>query len=199
MNMLVEYGKAIGHRVNGAAAIEFAIILPALILLVFGGVAGWRFTQAAQRVDHVAYTISDLSSRLQSGTTEGDVTNMLNGALFIAKPLDMQADGNVILSAVDSGGGRKILWQRCIGNASSFSKLGVEGEEAKLSEIARSPVSADAIFFITESRLDYKPPFFGTIFGPVTLKHVAIVPGRGNNPGTLTPGGEGSSCAFGAG
>jgi hypothetical protein len=186
--------SALRQNMAGVAAIEFAIILPVMLLLLYGGYEGWRMVLAGQRIDHVAYSLSDLSSRLVAASTEGDVTNMLGGGLFIAEPFDVQAEGRVILSAIDAGSGRQILWQRCIGSAAVVSALGVEGSNANLAAVDRMPVATDDILFVTEASLLYKPPLVGLIYGPVTLRRIAVVPGRAINPVAINPGGQASIC-----
>ncbi len=179
---------------DGVAALEFAIILPVLMLLTYGGYEGWRMVLAGQRVDNVAYSISDLSARLLNGTTEGDVTNMLEGGAFIARPFDLEADGRVILSAVDPGVGRQILWQRCFGGANLQSSLGQEGGQADVSAIRRMPSSTDSLVFVTETKMKYVPPLVGLIYGPITLTRTAVVPGRATNPVVIDAGGPVSTC-----
>jgi hypothetical protein len=194
MRRLKTWACAIRHNVAGVAAIEFAIILPVLMLLLFGGFEGWRLVLAGQRMDNVAYSLSDLSSRLLAGTTEGDVTNMLSGGLFIAEPFDVQSQGRVILSAIDPGDGRKILWQRCIGAGSLSSGLGIEGGNADISRIDRMPTSTNDILYVTEVSLLYTPPLVGYIYGPLTIHRAAVVPGRVSNPTAIDPGGPSSPC-----
>jgi hypothetical protein len=194
MQFLKPLLRSMRQNVAGVAAIEFAIILPVLMLLLYGGYEGWRMVLAGQRIDHVAYSLSDLSSRLVAGTTEGDVTNMLSGSLFIAKPFDVQTKGRVILTVVDPSAGRQILWQRCIGSASMASALGVEGGNANIAAVDRMPVAADDILFVTEASLLYEPPLVGLIYGPITIRRTAVVPGRVSNPTALDPGGQSSTC-----
>jgi hypothetical protein len=179
---------------DGIAALEFAIILPVFILLTFGGYEGWRLVLAGQRIDNVAYSLSELASRLLSGTTEGDITNMLTGAVFIAKPFNLQSDGRLILSAIDASDGREILWQRCIGSGNLESVLGKEGSSAKVDAISRMPTSTDSVIFITEAKMKYTPPLVGLIFEPIVLSRVAVVPGRVTNPISIDPGGPASPC-----
>jgi hypothetical protein len=179
---------------SGLAALEFAFVLPLLILLVLGGYEGWRVILAGQRADMVAYTLSDLASRLTNGANEDDLTSMLIGGSMVAKPYDMGKDGRVILSAVDASGGREILWQRCWGTKTLASDLGVEGGSADLSAIKRMPASSDSVFYVTEAMLVYKPPFSGFIFDPIVLTRTAVVPGRVSNPTAIAPMGTPSSC-----
>jgi Flp pilus assembly protein TadG len=194
MQFLKSLRQSIRQNVAGVAAIEFAIILPVLMLLVYGGYEGWRMVLAGQRIDHVAYSVSDLSSRLVANTTEGDLTNMLSGGLFIAKPFDIQTDGRVVLSAINTDAGRQILWQRCMGAGSVVSALGVEGGNANISAVDRMPVATDDILFVTEVSLLYRPPLVGLIYGPITLTRTAVVPGRAINPTVINPGGQASTC-----
>ncbi len=179
---------------SGLAALEFALVLPVLILLVLGGYEGWRMILAGQRADMVAYTLSDLASRLTNGTTEDDLTNMLIGGSMVAKPYDVAKDGRVIISAVDASAGRNILWQRCWGTKTLASSLGSEGGTADLSAITRMPTSTDSVFYITEAKLVYTPPFAGVLYDPIVLTRTAVVPGRVSNPTAIDPKGAPSSC-----
>jgi TadE-like protein len=186
--------QTLRRNTAGVAALEFAIILPVMMLLAFGGYEGWRMVLAGQRIDNVAYSLSELSSRLLTGTTEGDVTNMLSGAMYIAKPFDMQAEGRVILSAIDASAGRQILWQRCIGDANLQSALGQQGSAANVAAIDRMPSATDSVIFVTEAKMHYTPPFVGLFSGPIVLSRVGVVPGRVTNPTSLDAGGPSSSC-----
>ncbi len=186
--------RAVRDNVAGVAAIEFAIILPVLMLILYGGYEGWRMVMAGQRMDHIAYSMSDLAARQVGTATEGDITNMLSGGLFVAKPFNVQTEGRVILTAIDPGTGRKILWQRCIGAASLTSKLGAEGGNANMVGIDRMPTSTDDFLYVTEVSFLYTPPLVGLIYGPITLKRIAVVPGRASNPSAISPGGPTSNC-----
>jgi Flp pilus assembly protein TadG len=179
---------------SGVAALEFAIVLPVLILLVLGGYEGWRMVLAGQRADMVAYTLSDLASRLTNGTNEDDLTSMMIGGSMVAKPFDIGKDGRVIVSAVDASAGRKILWQRCWGTQPLASSLGLEGGSADLSAIVRMPTSTDSVFYVTEAKLIYTPPFSGFLYDPIVLTRTAIVPGRVSNPTSIDPKGAASGC-----
>jgi TadE-like protein len=195
LRRLTECVKILRHNMAGVVAIEFAVVLPLLLLLTYGGYEGWRLVLAGQRLDHVAYSLSDLASRLTPGTTEGDITNMLSGGLFVGKPFKIEEDGRVILSAIDSKPGRKILWQRCIGNGNLNSSLGAEGDNANVDSINRMPTSKDGIIYITEVNMLYTPPLVGFIYGQMTLRRVALTPGRVTNPSSIDVGGPVSNCA----
>ncbi len=186
--------QALRHNVAGVAAIEFAIVLPVLMLVLFGGFEGWRMILAGQRIDNIAYSMSDLAARQAGGTTEGDVTNLLSGGMFIAKPFNVQTQGRVILSAIDFNAGRKILWQRCIGAGALSSSLGAEGDDANITAITNMPTATDDLLYVTEVSFLYTSPLVGLIYGPVTLKRVAVVPGRVSNPIVISPGGPTSNC-----
>jgi TadE-like protein len=178
----------------GVAALEFAIILPTMLLLVYGGYEGWRVIMAAQRADRVSHALADLASRMPDGATESDVTTMLEGGLFIAKPYDMLKEGRVVISAVDTDASRTIVWQRCLGQASFKSSLGAEGGSATLENIQRAPLGNDLIIYVVEARIKHDVPVLSYVMGPALLTRSAVVPGRKSTPPVINPGGPASPC-----
>jgi Flp pilus assembly protein TadG len=187
--------KATWRNQSGVAAIEFAFILPILVMLTFGGYEGWNMILAAQRLDRVAFSVADLASRLSNSATEGDVTNLLDGGLYISQPFDVKKDGRIILSAVDPGTGRKITWQRCLGTKTSIkSVMGIEGAPAKLTAIKRAPTVVDNAIFVTEVHYRYAPKLLGMITGPMDLSRVGVVPSRSTSPSIAGTIGTASPC-----
>lgn len=187
--------KVYWRNQNGVAAIEFAIILPILVLLTFGGYEGWNMILAAQRLDRVAFSVADLASRLSNSATEGDVTNLLDGGLYISQPFDIKSNGRIILSSVDPSATREITWQRCLGTKTSIkSALGAEGNPAKLTGIKRAPIAVDNAIFVTEVHYRYTPKLLGIITGPMDLSRVGVVPSRSTSPSIAGTIGSSSPC-----
>jgi Flp pilus assembly protein TadG len=180
---------------SGVAAIEFAFILPILVMLTFGGYEAWNMILAAQRLDRVAFSVADLASRLSNSATEGDVSNLLDGGLYIAQPFDIKKDGRIILSVIDPGAGRQITWQRCLGTKTSVnSVMGAEGNSANLAALKRAPAVVDNAIFITEVHYHYTPRLLGILTGPIDLSRVGVVPSRSTSPSIAGTIGTNSSC-----
>jgi len=58
---------------KGVAAVEFAIILPLLLLILFGAVSGFQLYKRDKSVDYAASTVVDLISRFSEiSTTDRD-------------------------------------------------------------------------------------------------------------------------------
>jgi Flp pilus assembly protein TadG len=186
------------HRLaspHGVAALEFAIMLPVLLLLIFGGFEGFRLIMAYQRVDRVAGIAADLASRLEGSATEGDITNMLDGAMEAAKPFPIAADGRIILSAIDNSGPRKILWQRCRGAGTLASSIGTQNTNATMTGIRRTPSSTDLVIFVAEVKMKYTPPLQGLVYDEYfNFQRQAVVPSRGRVPTAIVAGGPISGC-----
>jgi TadE-like protein len=170
---------------SGVAAIEFAFILPILVMLTFGGYEAWNMILAAQRLDRVAFSVADLASRLSNSATEGDVSNLLDGGLYIAQPFDI----------IDPGAGRQITWQRCLGTKTSInSVMGAEGNSANLAALKRAPAVVDNAIFITEVHYHYTPRLLGILTGSIDLSRVGVVPSRSTSPSIAGTIGTNSSC-----
>lgn len=80
---------------HGIAAVEFALILPLMLMIYLGLVELSRGMRAAQKLDLVAHTLADLtaqqltggSSTGQAGLTETDIDSVFAAATTIMSPL----------------------------------------------------------------------------------------------------------------
>jgi Flp pilus assembly protein TadG len=118
----------------GNVAVEFALSVPVILMMMLGSVEMARFVILHQKMDRVATTMSDLVSRAET-ITESQISDIFTAAGQVAEPFDLASLGVVIVSSVTNadGTGATIAWQRSGGGSySAVSDLGVEGDEPDL-------------------------------------------------------------------
>lgn len=123
-----------GCGVDGNVAVEFALCVPVLLLLMLGSAEMARYIILHQKMDRVATTISDLVARAET-VSESDLDDIFTAAGQVAEPFDLTNLGIVIVSSVTNsdGNGPVIAWQRSGGGSySASSHLGAEGDTPEL-------------------------------------------------------------------
>jgi Flp pilus assembly protein TadG len=122
---------------RGGAAIEFALILPILVLLLTGGTDIVLWLRAWFRVERTASEVANVASQYQALTT-ADINALFAAGQVVAGGVDVTktAGGQVISLVTNDNGGaggtarNLIVWQRRIGAVTS--KIGTQGSVATL-------------------------------------------------------------------
>jgi Flp pilus assembly protein TadG len=154
---------------DGNVAVEFALSLPVLMLLMLGSAEMARFVILHQKIDRVAVTMSDLVARAET-ISESELDDIFIAADQVAEPFDLANLGIVIVSAVtnDDGTGPIVAWQRSgAGSASHASQIGTEGDPATLT--ADFEVREGETAIIAEVFYDFEPFLSELIVEPQTL------------------------------
>lgn len=129
--------SALWRDVRAVAAMEFAMALPLLIVLVSYGLELTNYALAKQRVSQLALHVADNASRIGAQTvlknkpiTESDINDLFIGAELQAGDLDLEENGRIIISSLELNAtkGQWIHWQRCYGNKGYSSPFGKEGD-----------------------------------------------------------------------
>lgn len=123
-------------REGGNVAVEFALALPLLLLMLLASAELGRFVLLNQKIDRVAVTMSDLVARVET-ISESDIDDIFNAAAQVAAPFDLDGLGRVVVSSVinDDGEGPTIAWQRSGGGSfAASSEIGTEGGPAALTD-----------------------------------------------------------------
>lgn len=155
--------------VAGNVAVEFALCLPVLMLLMLGSAEMARFVILHQKVDRVAVTTSDLVSRAET-IKESELDDIFAAAELVAQPFDLAALGIVIVSAITNvdGSGARVAWQRSGGGSATHnSQIGTQGGAAALS--ADFEVRQGETAIIAEVFYDFEPFLSELIVDPQTL------------------------------
>lgn len=128
---------------RGLALVEFAITLPVILLLGYGGIEMVNFIVANMRVSQIAMTVADNAARVRTSIDEADIDDIMIGAKKIGESIGFAANGRIILSdleqrtnttgtgstgvvtAANPNGYRQwIRWQRCAGALNVTSSYG---------------------------------------------------------------------------
>jgi Flp pilus assembly protein TadG len=154
--------------VAGNVAVEFALTLPVLMLLMLGSAEMARFVILHQKVDRVAVTTSDLVARAET-IKESELQDIFAAADLVAQPFDLPGLGIVIVSAItNTGSGARVAWQRSGGgSATHTSQIGSEGGVATLTTDFEVREGETAI--IAEVFYDFEPFLSELIVEPQTL------------------------------
>ena len=133
------FTKSIKRFINtekAAVLVEFALIVPILVLVALIVTQVWHYSYALQKINKAAYRIGDLAAEFEDAT-EQDVAQTMQLISHIISPIgfDNATDG-LIITAVNREMGSDqgtIAWQRNIGSISS--KIGTEGGVANFQDL----------------------------------------------------------------
>jgi Flp pilus assembly protein TadG len=186
-------GSRLAHATGGVALIEFALALPMMLMLVFGGIELAHFIIAWQTVTQVANLAADNASRGENALDESNINEIFVGVGKAAKGLGLDTNGRVILSGIQAnsaGTGLWIRWQRCSGSlTTSTSAYGVQGKgqsDTSLPSISGLTPSSGSALILVEVAYNYQPLFnFGFTSFP-TLRHKSVYIVRQRSDYSLT-------------
>lgn len=136
MTGLWRHMRSLAQRQDGLAYLEFALILPILLLLLLGGVEVSRYIQAAQKVDKMTHTIVDLIAQAPT-ISESELDQIMVASQHIMTPYPFTDNGVIIVSCVgyNEYGQLRIKWQyKGGGSLSRNSAIGNEGNSPDLPE-----------------------------------------------------------------
>jgi Flp pilus assembly protein TadG len=167
----------VGDR-RGVAAVEFAMILPALLAIYFGVVEVAQGVMADRKVTQLNRALADLTAQsVTLGTT--DVTNIFDAALSVMTPYSPSRARMMIASVViDAGGIARVCWsdQR---NSTALSR----GATVTLPADLRVPNSS---LIMARASYDFEPVVGYLITGTIRIGDTPIYmrPRAGKTGGT---------------
>lgn len=183
---------------QGVAFVEFALIAPALLFLILGGLEVVNYALAQLKVNQIAMTVADNAGRVTTGIDEANVYEVFAGAGVIGQSMDFQKHGRIVLSSLQDNEqkgnkhGQMINWQRCWGDLGTAPAYGTEGAGRADNTLQNgmgangntiTSIPGTAVMFV-EVSYDYQPLISDTILpvsGTIRRESAFNVRGRQNN------------------
>ena len=153
----------LGADQTGVSAVEFALILPLMITLLFGAVELGDGLTISRKVTHVTAALNDLVTQAKT-ITNADMTNIINAATSIITPYDpTKLKIKVSEIKIDANSVATVVWS----DASNDVAL-----TPNTSFTVPAGVSQPSIYLIaTEVHYSYKPTFGYVMTGTYDIKN----------------------------
>lgn len=159
---------------SGVAMIEFAFLLPILVLLSLTGAELTNYITVRMRISQLALHLADNAARIGTGTRreakkiyESDIYDLLDGAELQSGNLDLITNGRVIISSLEpmpspnTAGKFRIRWQRCAGlktgHASAYGVKGATNLDGMGPAGRLTVAPLDGVAMFVELYYEYKP------------------------------------------
>jgi Flp pilus assembly protein TadG len=151
---LARFTRLLRDERSGVALVEFAYSAPILIMMISGGAELSNYSMTKMRVSALALQVADNASRIGDGDPlavkkvyEANIADILQGALAQAGTMNVMgnsterlasggttsnAKARIVISSLEpdpvNAGKNYIHWQRCMGNATSYTpRYGLQG------------------------------------------------------------------------
>ncbi len=166
---------------TGVSSIEFAIVMPLLILMMTGVFETGRFLLIHQKADKVAYAIGDIVSQQTSvSKTRLDEASLLINEIMT--PFENDGRQRLLITSFEkTGGTTKKNWDYTSGGgtvlASSVSPNDVD---------AQMNMQADENIIVTEMQYNFQPVFLTNIFPSQEINKISYFRPRFGSLTTIT-------------
>lgn len=154
-------GRRFAEDRSAAAAVEFALLMPMMIMVFFAGIDMTEAVSARRKAVQASSTISDLIAQAKE-VTPGDVTNVFTAGKAIMTPFSANHFEAVVSSVrVDASKVARVAWSQ------GYNKTAhVVGKTVTLPE---KLLVANTSFVMAEVTYGYKPVVGGGIIGPINI------------------------------
>jgi len=149
---------------GGLAAIEFALIVPALLAMVFGGIEVTNILIVRADVSSLASTGADLISQ-ESTVTNSDMTDVFSALSALVYPYPTSNATIIITSVIDDGkGGGKVAW--------SDAYNGTAHTAGAAMTVPTGLITTGGSVVVTEVTYAYTTPSSYLIKIPITMSNI---------------------------
>ena len=147
---------------RGAAAVEFAMLLPLMMTLFLGGVEVSEGVGAKRKTTLVARAVADLAAQSKK-ITNADMQDIFNAARVVAAPFPTTPQLKVVVSsiAIDGAGVAKVAWSDAL-NATARAV----GATVTVPDALKSP---NTTLIWAEATYDYTPAIGYALSGTFSL------------------------------
>ena len=127
---------------RGVAMIETALVLPVLLLMIFGGLEVTHMAMTHMRVNQIAIAVADNAGRVRTGIDESNIYEVFSGASLTGGAISFEDNGRIVLSSLEpneqtgADEGQMINWQRCFGDLDVAPRYGEQGDGAADASLA---------------------------------------------------------------
>lgn len=147
---------------SGVAALEFALMLPLVLLGFLGASEVSSAVQVSQKVSQTASTVADLVAQATT-ISNADETNIFAAANAITFPYPSAGETIVISSVVDNGGGMgRVIW--------SDAQNGAARAVGSTVPLPAGVITAGGSAILAEVRYSYTPPTAYVITGAINMQ-----------------------------
>jgi Flp pilus assembly protein TadG len=168
---------------GGAAAVEFVLVLPVLILLYFGVFEVTQLFLAEKRVAHVAAAVGDLVA--QSGSlTSADLEDVYDIGQDLIRPLPQDDLAiRVTKLQIDANGAVQVRWTsgRNLAALPAFSAAQATGELCAVQANQPSACPPQQVILVAETGYTYDSALNYALKDGVWLHHMLRFSPRENN------------------
>jgi Flp pilus assembly protein TadG len=155
---------------SGAAAVEFALVLPIMLMLYIGANEASALVSMDRKVQFISGAVGDLVARSENGITGETLLDYVNIASGIISPYVAPDMEQIVTQVKVSSSGEAVVdWSKGYKNQVLDSSLGLEKNSIYKLPEAVTKIAPGQYVIIAETRLPYLP-LYGIIFdAPVTL------------------------------
>ncbi|WP_395018946.1 TadE/TadG family type IV pilus assembly protein [Dongia sp.] len=167
---------------RGVTAIEFALVLPVVLLILLGCFEVPRYVLIVQKISRTSSGVADLVAQADEPLQKNQLTDIFNAGKVMMQPYDIVTNGKIYVSSINnpSGAGVALTWQRNNGGTGPASKITTGASiPAALAPASNEEVLAAEVYFT------YQPVLSTLIYTGSTLYRVSYT--RPRNKNLMTP------------
>jgi Flp pilus assembly protein TadG len=176
---------------RGVTAVEFALVLPVVLLVLLGCFEVPRFVLIYQKIARTSSGVADLVAQADEPLTKNQMADIFTAGKLMMQPYDVIANGRIYVSSINNpsgGSGVTLTWQRNnSGTLSTGSKLGLAGSNPTTKLPSTLVPATDEEVLAAEVYFKYVPIFSNLIYSGSDLYMISYTRPRNKNLMTGPP------------